>query len=327
MRDIKYLSFSSLAKFEEDVDEWCLRYATEDRPDREPQGLPASVGSAFDARVKAHMYDYSYGKGYMPEKYSYEALFEKQVEPQNRDFAGPAGDHVFECYQVSGFLNRLKTLAGEAVEPPQYEFRVERTVGGVPLLGLPDGYFKLPNCSVVFDMKVNGYCSKSPVSPNPGFILCRDGYVAQKQSRSHDTSHKAASKSDYRGVTIGGFMEDASEAWASQLTGYGWCLGEEIGSENVVLMIHQVVAKPIADMRPILRFAEFAGPVRTPFQEFLLTRYQRVWNAIQNDHLFLELTKEESQRRFELISKQGNHMVGNPDDLLTQLTRPKWRGY
>lgn len=313
--------------FEADVDEWCLRYLTDDRPDREPQGNAAGVGSAFDARVKAHMYTHSYGPGYMPEKYSYEALFEKQVEPQNRDFAGPAGDHVFECYQISGFLDRLKALADKAVQSPQYEFRVEREVGGVPLLGLPDGFIQLPEVDVILDFKVNGYCSKSAVSPNPGFLLCCDGYTAAKQSRSHNTSHKSAEIRDYRGVKIGGWMEDFSEAWASQLTGYGWCLGEAIGSENVVLMIHQVVAKPIPEMRPLLRFAEFAGPVRKPYQEFLLQRYLKCWRAITENHVFQDLSVEESRKRFDLLAGQGTYMVENKDSLLTQLTRPQWRGY
>ena len=334
MRTPAYLSYSAQSKYKENIDEFVLRYLSDDRPDREPQGKPASVGSAFDAKVKAHMYTHSYGEGYMPEKYSFEALFEKQVEPQNRDFAGAEGLHVFESYQTAGFLDRLKALADRAVEAPQYEFRVEATVGGVPLLGLPDGYFRLPiedsaaeTLNVIADFKVNGYCGKAATSPNPGFLLCRDGYVATKQSRSHATTHKNATVSNYKGIEIGGWMEDACEAWASQLSGYAWCMGEPVGSEDVVLLIHQIVAKPMPNARPLLRCAEFAGPVRKPFQDFLLTSYQQLWNAITNDHIYPELSKEESQKRFKLMNEQATYMVDNADDVFLDILRPKWRGF
>lgn len=333
MRTPKYLSYSSLTCFEEDTDEWVIRYLVDNRPEREAQGKPAGVGSAFDARVKAHMYEFTYGPGYMPEKYSYEALFEKQVEPHNRDFCGPAGDYVFECYRIAGFLDRLESMASRSIVPPQYEFRVEMEVGGVPLLGLPDGYLRLPvedskeeSLGVVLDFKVNGFCSNSAVSPNQGFLLINDGYKAAKQSRSHGTTHKNAEPRDYKGITIGGYLEDSSEQWASQLTGYAWCLGEPIGSEDVVMMIHQVVAKPIPDSRPLLRFAEFCGPVRQPFQDFLLTRYQRCWNAIMDGHVFKTMTKEESDAQFRMINRQADAMVNNPDPLFNELVRPTWRG-
>lgn len=335
MRKPKYISYSALSKFEEDPDEWCMRYLVDERPPREAQGEAAGVGSAFDARVKAHMYEHTYGKNYKPEQYSYEVLFEKQVEEHNRDFAGPAGDHVFEAYRIAGFLDKLKELADKSSIPPQYEFRVEREIEGVPLLGLPDGYMRIPvedtqgdeTLAIVLDFKVNGYCSKSSTSPNQGFLLCRDGYEAKKQSRSHNTTHKLAEPRDYKGVQIGGYMEDSSEAWASQLSGYGWCLGEPIGSENTILMIHQVVAKPIPEARPLLRVAEFAGPCREPYQQHLVKRYQKCWNAIETGHVFSDLSREESDQRFEMINKTASHYVNSPDETFMSLVRPTWRGY
>jgi hypothetical protein len=333
MRKPKYLSYSSLTKYEEEPDEWCIRYVVDNRPPREPQWQPAGVGSAFDARVKAVMYEYSYGANYKPEQFSYEALFEKQVEQHNRDFCGPAGDYVFACYELSGFLDRLKALADRAVEPPQYEFRIEREVGGVPLLGLPDGHFILPiedsqreTLDVIADFKVNGFCSRSSVSPNQGYILCMDGYSADKQSRSHGTTHAKAEVKDYKGIQIGGWMEDFSEQWANQLSGYGWCLGAEVGDENVVTLIHQCVAKPMKVGRPLLRFAEFAGPVRKPYQDFLLQRYQKCWNAIETGHIFQDLTRDESDEQFNIINSQATKTVTGEHDLLVDLTRPIWRG-
>ncbi|MGN6134683.1 MAG: hypothetical protein ACTHK7_11950 [Aureliella sp.] len=329
MRIPEYLSFSALSQFESDIDEFILKYLADRRPPREKQGKPASVGSAFDARTKSVLYERYYGPGYMPEKYSYEALFEAQVEEHNRDFAREAGDYVFDCYKISGMFDLLTMILDTAIQEPQFEFTVKREVGGVPLLGKPDGYAKLPNGKrLVLDWKVNGYCSNSAVSPNPGYQLCLDGYKAEKQSRSHNTSHGDFKPVEVLGVgTISeSYLEDANEAWASQLAGYGWCLGEPIGSEDVVLVIHQVVAKPLPAARPLLRFSHFASRVRKPFQELLLKRYQKCWTAIQNEHVYPELSKEESVKRFNLMNAQAQSMAENPDDHFNQFVRPTFRG-
>ena len=131
----------------------------------------------------------------------------------------------------------------------------------------------------------------------------------------------------HKGIEIGGHLEDASEAWASQLSGYAWTLGAAIGSEDVVFMIHQCVAKPIPEASPLLRFSEYAGPVRKPFQDFLLVRYQKLWNAIETEHIYPDLSLEESTARYELMVGQASSMVADgPDSIFTQLTRPTWRG-
>lgn len=318
-----------MTQYEKDIDEFILRYLADERPPREGQGQPASVGSSFDARVKSVLYERYYGPNYMPEKYSYAALFESQVEPHNRDFASENGDYVFECYKVSGMFDKLVELLDKAIEPPQFEFTVRKNIGGVELLGKPDGYAKLPNGkSVVLDFKVNGYCSRSAVSPNPGFQICLDGYKAVKQSKSHGTSHK-----NYRPVHLEGFgeisegyLEDSNEAWAAQLTGYAWCLGEPVGTEDTVLMIHQCVAKPLPDLKPLLRFSQYAARVRAPYQQHLLTRYQKCWAAIQSEHVYPELSKAESDARFNMMNAQAKSMKDNQDDFFNQVVRPTYRG-
>lgn len=329
MRIPEYLSFSALSQYESDIDEFVLKYAADLRPPREMQGKPASVGSAFDARTKSVLYERYYGAGYMPEKYSYDALFTAQVEPQNRDFAGPAGDYVYECYKISGMFDHLTKLLDTAIEPPQFEFTVKTEVGGVPLLGKPDLFAKLPHSvKLIGDWKVNGFCSKSAVSPNPGYQLCLDGYKAPKQSKSHGVPHKS-----YKPVLVPGlgeiseaYMEDNNEGWASQLTGYGWCLGEPVGSEDVVIMIHQCVAKSLPDAQPLLRFSQYTSKVRKPFQEHLLKRYQKCWNALQTGHLYPELSRAESDERFNMMNNQAAAMAADPDDYFNQIVRPTFRG-
>src|SRR5579872_3823999 len=92
-RKPSYLSYSSLSLFEKDKEEFFLKHLASNRPDRIPQERPASVGSSFDARVKSEL---SIVLGIAGNKF--EDLFEAQVEPQNRDWALPAGQYVFEQY-------------------------------------------------------------------------------------------------------------------------------------------------------------------------------------------------------------------------------------
>ena len=88
-RKPKSLSYSSLNLFEKDREEFFLRYLASNRPDKIPQEHPASIGSAFDARVKSEL---SQVLGVPGNEYG--PLFQAQVEEQNREFAGPAGDYA-----------------------------------------------------------------------------------------------------------------------------------------------------------------------------------------------------------------------------------------
>jgi len=333
LRIPSYLSYSALEQFEGDRDEYFLRYLAQQRPERAPQGHPASVGSSFDAYVKAHLYEYFYGAGYMPEKYSFDALFTKQVEEQNRDFAKPAGKYVFHCYKLSGMLQRFIDAFSEAIEPPQFEFRVEAEIQGVTLLGLPDGYARLKGgISLVGDWKINGFCSKkSAISPNKGYLKCLDGYRADKQSRSHDKTHKDAVPMEHGGLEISAqYMEDYNEKWAAQTAGYAWCLGEQVGSEEFVSLIHQGVAKPLpSGDYPLMRFSEYRGRIRKPFQELLLRRYQKVQAALASGHIYDDRSKADSDERCDQM--QGvSAAIANDDgpdaDFFNSVVRPDWRG-
>lgn len=325
-----YLSFSGMTQFFSDRDEYYLRYIAKNRPPRAPQGEPASVGSAFDARVKAELYERYYGKGYMPEKYSFEALFLKQVDEERRDFARERGVYVYDCYVKSGMYKRFTDVFDLAIEPPEFEFKVEKTVGGVPLLGLPDGHAKLAGgCSLIADWKVNGFCSKSSTSPTKGYLKCLDGYDSVKKSRSHDTSHKLHAPIDLGGIEISEhYMEDVEEKWASQTTGYGWCLGSEVGKEDTIYMIHQCVAKPLpGGGMPLLRFAEYRSRTRTPFQQMLMKNYQRVWKAVSTGHIYDELSKEASDKevaRMHALSESLFSDESEHSEWYADIIRPDW---
>jgi hypothetical protein len=325
-----YISYSSLAQYEKDREEFYRKYLASNRPPRIPQDRPASVGSAFDAYAKSSLHAALYGDGADPE-YGFEALFEKQVEAQNRDWAREHGAYVFECYKVAGQYDTLLGLLQESPEPPRFEFEVKADIGGVPFLGKPDCRYKTKGgIPVIHDFKVNGYCSKSATSPTKGYMLCTDGFKATKQNKSHGTAHKLFAPVDLNGYTIdAGYLEDYSTGWADQLSLYGWGLGEKIGDENLVVAIDQIVAKPLPDGNPQLRVASFRARVRDSYQAFLLKRLQQCWETILSGHIFPELTKEENDTRIGLLDASTVALQGHGDDMdkfIGEVVRPKFRG-
>ena len=106
-------------------------------------------------------------------QYEFGALFEAQVEPQNRDFAIKAGKHAFKAYKFSGAYDELKALLLQATEPPRFETTLTGTVGGVPFLGKPDCQFMLElgkgRIDIILDFKLRQFCSKYPASPSKGY--------------------------------------------------------------------------------------------------------------------------------------------------------------
>lgn len=316
--------------FEKNREEFFLKYLAETRAPRLPQERPASIGSSFDAYVKSSLHEALFGANYDP-KYKFQALFEAQVEPQNRDWALEEGRYVFECYKASNMYDDILDLLHKSIEAPRFEFDIKGEVVGVPFLCKPDCRFVLegPN-HIVHDWKVNGYCGKSAKSPEKGYRLCRDGYASYKPSKSHNTAHKQFVPQDVSGLIIDtGYMEDCSTEWADQLSIYGWSLGENVGDQKVVLSVDQIVAKPLVVGRPLLRVASYRARVRESYQEHLAKRVSDCWEVINSGHIFRDLSKEDSQARQDMLESQsiGLQSDGTPlDNFFNECVRPKYRG-
>lgn len=340
MRTPSQLSYSAFTLWEKNPEEYYTKYLCDVRAPRIPQERPAAAGSAFDARVKSSLYHALFGNS--NPAYSYDALFEAQVEPHNRDWARGEGEYIFECYQYSGMFDRLLELLQRSTEPPRFEFTVDAEILGVPFTGKPDCRFVLPGpVHVVADFKVNGYCSNSATSPTKGYMLCRDGEALTKRckktgqdlpapNKSHNTSHNLYQPLNYHGFEIdAGYMEDISATWADQLSLYGWCLGEQIGDEKVVLMIHQIVAKPIPERRPSLRVSEYRRRVAEQYQRELAGRLVRAWEHISTGHILPELSREENDKRCLELEREaiGLQSDGSSrDDFFSECVRPRYRG-
>jgi len=329
MRTPKSLSYSALALFEKDVDEWYVKYLSDKAAPRLPQTPPMAVGSAFDAEVKAALHAALFGVGSNPQ-FEFQTIFESQVEPQCRDFALSAGKVVFEAYKVSGAYDDLLDLLQQSVEPPRFEFTVTGTIGGAPFTGKPDVRFVLDlgqgRISCVWDFKVHGYCGKYNTSPSKGYMTCLDGFKAAKSSQSHGKEHKLFLAMDYRGLTINsGYMEFCNAEYADQLTLYGWLLGEAVGDENVVVGIEELCAKYVGADTPILRYARHRGRVKADYQLALEARVKKCWDAITSGHVFQDLSLEDSKARCEVLDQMAVGLMSDDSDLdkwFNNVTRP-----
>jgi hypothetical protein len=294
--------------------------------------MPASVGSSFDAFVKAHLHEALFGKGADPQ-FELQALFESQVEKPNWDQAFKFGGRCFQHYVATGAYDELLTWMKQSTTDPQFEFDAQGVVEGIPLFGKPDCCFTLPDdLQVVLDWKVKGYCSKWSASPSKHYALCRDGLDWPKPSRSHGTSHKNYKPIKFHGVEIhGGGLEDGNAAWATQLTIYSWLMGAAPGDENVIVGIDELVSKSrLKDgLPPLLRIAQHRARISKSFQMEVLAGLKALWNSIQDGWIRRDLSQDESAGWFETCQQAAIGLAsdGSPEDeYYNQVARPAYRG-
>lgn len=320
MKNITYLSPTSISKFYEDISEFYMNYLAEKRPPRIPQTRPMSVGSAFDAYAKSWLHERLFGKGVDP-RFELDAIFTAQVEPHNRDWARAAGAHAFECYKNSGALQDLMLELQGAVGKPRFEIEVKGVingvrdgvtsqVGGVMFLGKPDLHFmNARGAHVVLDWKVNGYCSAYNFSPMSGYVRLRernsDGHYKQKGQ------HKDAQLMSHNGVMINvaTFLEHHDKDWARQLSIYGWLCGEEVGGDFIIA-VDQLACAPGGE-RPKIRVAEHRLRVSRDHQWRVFAEAQHVWEVVHSDHVFRSMSKEDSAARCRLLDGTAEALLGD----------------
>jgi len=321
MREIEYLSPSAIAKWEEGEEAFYLHYLTNNRPPREPQTRPMSVGSAFDAYVKSYLHDKLFGKNHADSsRFDFDAIFQAQVEAQNRDWALIHGGYTFKLYKESGALTDLLMDLQTAQTSPRFEFEVRglvnseghtepkaREINGVTLLGKPDAaYVNKSGAHVILDWKVNGYCSKWPTSPAKGYVRLRG---ANGQSWG---CHKDCSPFELGGMTINinGFLEHYKEDWSRQLAIYAWLCGEPVGGDFIVA-VDQMSCKPSSIPEyPTIRVAEHRMRISKEYQWKVFQRCCEIWEIVHSGHIFRQLTLEESQARCALLDQQAEVMYG-----------------
>lgn len=319
MRIPKYLSPTSLGNWEKDPEEYYLQYLADNRPPRIPQTQPMAVGAAFDAYIKSYYHSVLFDT--VDPRFEFEAIFEAQVEEHNRDWARETGKYVFECYKTSGALADLLSELQKSQSTPRFEFTLQEEIRGVPLLGKPDlFYIHRSGTPIILDWKVNGFCSKYPKSPNRGYLRVRDGWTGVP-SRNANAVHKDAHPMSHNGViiNIAEFLETIEKSWAVQLSTYAWLCGAEIGSEFVVAL-DQIVAKPDWEDHPQLRIAEHRCLVSADFQRQTMARYSELWEIVNSNHIFRDLSFQESATRCSMLDVQHEAFGDDGDDFLREMT-------
>jgi hypothetical protein len=274
-----------------------------------PQTKPMSVGSAFDAFVKNYLYEGLVGKN---PAYELATLIEKQVESQNRDWALVAGRNCFDQYKESGALSDLIREMEGAIGKPSFEFEIRGPIEWdgetIPcLLGKPDLFFtNKEGIRVMYDFKVNGYCSKSGVSPIKGYVKLRPG----------NTQHRDCHPIMFCGIMVNAaeYLEAVDQSWADQLATYLWLVGEPVGTQKAVAGIEQLACKPEGNSVAV-RIASHRNRVSRAWQETLFKRYKAMDDTIRSGWIFREMSEAESRARQELLDQRAANVAPGNDSL------------
>jgi len=294
---LAYLSPTSIMAWRKNKEDFYLKYIAMDKPPRMAQTQAMSVGSAFDALIKGHLSKELTGVTL--------DLFESQVEIQNRDYARQAGIVCFEAYKHSGALADLMLmLQGSKIK---LEFTVSNDKiskdfdGGVILLGKPDAYFTIGDrVDIILDWKVNGYCSLSTTSPSKGYI---------KLLSSHESKiYKDSYLVEHHGVYVNALypMDIIKDDWALQTCIYSWLMGAPLGSDFIVAIDQLVCNKDI-------KVAQFRSIITPDYQYKLMDEIKEIWESINSDHVFRNMTKEDSEARCLMLEERALALRSNPD--------------
>jgi hypothetical protein len=337
MRTTKGLSPTSLHLWENDRDEFYLKYLADNKRPDSGQTEAMAVGSAFDAYVKAALHKDLFGND-DGGKYSVDFLLLQQVDPVCMPFAIRAGKECLDCYVACRCYDELLRDMEKSTKTPRFEFTLYGEAGGVPLMGKPDCWYH-NTVDVTLDWKVEGFCSAHPTSPKKLHKTCRDTWVPSdtlKATRGggEPKPHKDYLEMDHHGHTIGShWLEDVDKKWADQIAIYSWLLGMPVGDEKTVTCIDQLACKPNPlqgteeRLHPLIRVAQHRCRISPEWQLSLLGRLQSCWASLQTGHIFDELPRSESDERCELLDMQiYSSGGGEQDELWAMMNERQYRG-
>lgn len=286
----KYLSPSSLAKFEGQPNSFYLERLAPNPKPYEPQSMPGGVGSSFDSFVKLELiqklnivdivkdrlltgiYDSSQ-RDYYRDKPIEQVLLELSVEKQNREEAIPAGKQLYNQYKSCPFYRETKFM----------DIEIHRSFTlytcGVPLYMKLDAAVdlsnlsNLSNLSTPFDWKVSGYGSKEGASPKIGYYMNYDCNTCQLKPPH----------SEYKADIEFSFID---RGWATQLATYGWGLGIPIGKPFKAI-VDNLIIRPTGT-----RIVRYIGWITEQFQLELAGRYKYAWESIMSGEFLRSLVSE-----------------------------------
>lgn len=256
MKFPKYMSPSSFKLFQTNKKKYFIKYMSGIKV-ANAQSKAMAAGSAFDVLVKNQLRD---DLGLTSKRDS----LEESVDPTHLAWAKLNGPNIMTQYVNSGAYKSLLAYLDKSIIEPQFEFKLTRTYGGVPILGYPDVYWVTPEgLDVIADFKVNGYCSTA--KPKSTWI----------QAWPEPKRRKFVGKRMYKGVFVHAseYFEACNKDWANQMTMYAWMMG---AGEDFVVSIEQLA------FAGDLIVARHAGRVGPDYQDWLLKSLQDAWATIQS---------------------------------------------
>lgn len=298
MRKPKRLSLSALSLAESNREEFFYRYIVpkDIRPKREPQTGPMSVGSAFDAIVKAQI---NRDLDLQLAGFRMRDLIDAQCEPETLPESFEIAAELWEQYVECGAYGNLRQLIEKSATDVKMEYNLTAVIGGVPLLGKPDLHFgTLHSSHVITDWKVSGSCSTHGVSPQQGYMIALD----VNGTRTHGKPHKKFKPVMHPGgIVVNSVpMNETTDYWADQLATYAWCLGEPVGSQDFIARIEQIAVRPGLRAKCVVH----QSTIDSDYQHRLLERYQKIWDACQTGYIFDDLSRAESDDKCEALIRR-----------------------
>jgi hypothetical protein len=277
----KYLSPTSLRLLETNPNDYYLRYIL--GVPRSPQTKAMAIGSAFDARVKARLTEDVLGQPDI-----FEQLFETQVEKSLQDWCRPHSAGILQEYISCGaYMELLNELEGS--EDVRFEFDAEIIVRyddgfAVPIFGKPDFYAHLKSgANLIYDWKVNGYCSKA--SPHPGYVRL---YETTGQTKAYSGSVLMFHGIPYSPTAV------LKPEWEDQLLFYVMSAASPAHADHPWL----AGIEQLAFLSPErMRVAQHRLTIPQAKFDHLRTRLRRAWEGVQSGHYFLTVSRDENDAR------------------------------
>lgn len=249
------------------------------------QSLAAACGSSFDVYIKRDI-AVRLGFGDDP-RFAQKTMFEKSVDPQNREEAGPIGARLYKEYVDNGCL---EALMKEGLATVMLDDKKDLTANGgddcVPTNGLPDGAF---NDGVIIDFKVQGAVSKSGASPNPGY----------RYSMCNGIRKWAHARCDEP-------LENLNADWAQQLTIYSWMQGGVEPWRDIKVAIENITVRgyPAA---PKVACSSIRTFVSVAFQQKLWGKYAVAWRNIVAGNIADAVPSDRICFDYQVQCEMANH--------------------
>jgi len=266
-KNIPYISPSSFQNMMNQPNKFYLQRLVNNPLPREPQGLAAANGSAFDYWIKKKLLDE------MNRPYKEEELMQsiELKDDKAKERALNVGKIFYTYYCL--FIKKLNIPWSWFAD---VELDRTFTFHEIPLRGKLDCIYcsKYYKKMVPMDWKLTG--SESHSSPTPKY----QRLVSEDEDKVH--------KDYYPEIPF----NEIDETWATQLCIYGW----ELGRSNVIWeefdsQIHEMTITE----KGKIRLAIFHGILTIPFQQRIYNNLKLFWENLQNGNFINILASQFSK--------------------------------